>query len=284
MAWLRKFTRTHDEENAVRPEPQIIEVGDGEEGAELVFAETAPTTPPRKGVNLFAHNPQTLPVEEEEQQGQREEDSLETAGSISLTKDLVEHEMELRGKLMRRIIALLCLLLIVLAITLGIVFGTKRDKDVPTGTTNRGVDSEVPTNIISNDECFSSSQLLPDGSSDVGVISAAAESSFSNGGGKCGEATYGVGPGRWYYTQGIGGFLKLSACAADCTVPDNSLAIPEVSVFTGDCVGLYCVDGVSNLITNNPFQFQAIRGQDYFIYVQGGEESLGLFEITLTEA
>jgi hypothetical protein len=276
MVWFaRKSSRAHadlGEESAERFEPQIIEVGDGEEGAELVFTETAPTT-----------SPHTLPVEkEEEHQLQREEDSIETASSVSLTKDLTEEEMEVRGKLMRRVLALLCFLLVVLAITLGIVFGTKKDDNAPRATTNSGVDNEVQTNLIANGECNSPSQLTPDGSSDVGVISLANESPFSNGGGTCGGATYGVGPGKWYQISGTGSFY-LSACGTGCTIPDSSLAIPEVSVFTGDCDSLFCVDGVSNLITDGPLEFNAIGGQDYFIYIQGGEETLGLFELTLTE-
>lgn len=291
MGWFRKLLPgggtpdVQDEESVVRPQPQIIEVGDGEEGAELVFAETAPTTPSTEDIDLFAHSPHTLPGLEEEQLGPLDAESIvETASSVSLTKDL-DQDMELRGKLMRRIVALLCLFLVLLAIVLGIVFGTKNDKNATIQTTSSEANNEVPTNInaIANEECVSASNLRPDGSSDVGIISAALDSSFTNGGGKCGTATYGIAPGKWYrYSASeTGGSLTLSACSTGCSIPGNGMVIPEVSVFTGDCGGLYCVDGVSDLITNGPFEFRAIRGQDYFIYVQGGEGSLGLFEITL---
>ncbi len=282
-----------DEEQSVqRPQPQIIEADD-DEGAELIFTDPYSTPTKRKGSDIettvAATTPRTHTREEDEDE---EEQSIRTTSSVSLTKDLETTGMTTLKT--RRFLALGLVLFLLVVIILGIVFGTKRARDASekNKTTNSAVGGEqeeeeevTPSNALSNDKCAFPTMLLPDGPFEVGVITSTSQSTFSNGGGTCGDAIYsGDVPGKWFFTQGTGDFLNLTACDTNCTAPANALAIPEVSVFTGACDDLYCIDGVSNLLDQGPLTFQSIRGQDYYIYVQGGEGTLGLVEVALTEA
>lgn len=277
-----------EEKSIDRPHPQIIEA-DGEEGAELIFAEPF-STPTKRGGDIEATTPKTLLEDNEVRDNNQdtEEQSVRTDSRESLTKEGF-HTTKMTNVTTRRLSSLTCVLLVLLAIILGIVFGTQNARESPEQAADSAVTDEeeeetTPPNAITNDKCSMASKLIPDGSLEVGVISSSSQSSFSNGGGSCGDATYaGQSLGKWYYTPGTGDFLNVSACEINCTAPANALAIPEVTVFTGECDDLYCIDGVSNLLESGPLQFQAIRGQNYYIYIQGGQETLGLVEIFLTE-
>lgn len=289
MGWFGKL-KNRDETPADRAdaEPQFIE-GDGEEGAEVVFTESTPTTPTKPNHSFFGGSPtKTLPEEEdapqEDFEGQQASVDVDanTTSSASLAKDL-EENMELRNRHIKKVVAFLCVILVILAIILGIVLGSQdKDTNIPPEMYS-GLDAEIKSpNLIANEECNSAIAMGIDGSWDVGIISVASESSFVNGEGQCGQGTFGAGKGAWYSASGNGGKFSLRACVGEgCSVPENSLVIPEVSVFTGDCNGLLCVAGVANLMTDGPLIFNTIRGQEYFIFIQGREGSLGVFEISL---
>ena len=307
MAWFPKSKNLDETDAGHHPaEPEILSVEDGEEGAEVVYRYTEPastaatttiTTPRKRIRDLFssASSPnKTLPIaddedDEEEQPVDSEEQQpdADTASSVSFSKDLEQYLNIRKQALFRKIAILACVILIFLAITLGIALGKKKQTaTVVTQNSSQGNAPETspPTNVVASNTCTSAAQRMSEGSSSIGVISSATTNSFVNGAGQCGNAAYGVGPGRWYYTPGNGSSMELVACSQNCTVPKSALLIPEVSIFTGDCSALLCVNGTSNLLTDGPLRFQSIRGQEFYIFIQGGHNTLGLFEISLTAA
>lgn len=263
--------------------PQILHEETGE--AEVVFAEPATPTTPNKTSSIpqSIQSPEnTLPAEDDFDV----HSFASTTSSVSLTKDL-QSEQEMKGQTKRRIAILVGVILVLLAIILGIIFGTKnkRDSNSKTKSANNDGSTEGGSSnfLISNDECETAAPLLPDGSKDVGSITASSTSTFNIENGWCGDATFDGGPGKWYVVSGAGRTLNLTACETGCTPPESALVVPEVSIFVGSCDGLYCVDGVSRLQQDEPFQFSALLGQTYYIYVQGAGDDVGLFEISLDE-
>ena len=196
----------------------------------------------------------------------------------------------MRKETKQRLGILVCVILVLIAIILGIVFGTKdqrkNDSSLVQNNTDKQVDNDdepEPINFFTNDKCSTATRMSPAGSVDIGIISEASVSTFNVEREICGDATFDGGPGKWYVVSGTGQNLSLQACASNCTAPENAMISPVVSIFVGECDALYCVDGIPDLMAQNPFQFQSVRGQDYFIYIQGADDAVGLFEISITE-
>lgn len=297
MGWLSRKTSANattigdiadDESSVERPSPRILPA-DGEEGAELVFTDTF-STPTKRPKEIEPSTPRTLPDHDEEKQyisNNREEESRETASSVLLNQDNSTSEMT--RVTTRRSLALAAVLLVLLAIILGIVLGTRQAReDEPLKVVNNDTDTDqeepIPSTKISNDKCSSATNLLPDGSADVAVLSSASQTTFTSGAGTCGVVSYaGQGPGKWYSIMDMEGLLQLSSCTINCTAPANALAIPETILFTGTCDDLFCLKSASNLLTDGPLQFQAVLGQNYYVYIQGGQGTLGLLEVVLDQ-
>ena len=294
MGWLFRKTSANtnvtgdDERSVERPAPRIVPA-EGEEGAELVFAESfsTPTKRPREE-RVVPTTPVTLPDHDEEKQylsDEHEDESHETASSVLLNQDNSTSGMT--RVTTRRTLALAAVLLVLLAIILGIVLGTRQAReDEPLEVAKNETDTEeeepISSTKISNDKCSSATPLLPDGSADVAVLSSASQTTFTSGAGTCGVVSYGgQGPGKWYSVTDMEGLLQLSSCTTNCTAPVNALAIPETILFTGTCDDLFCLNSVSNLLTDGPLQFQAVLGQNYYVYIQGGQSTLGLLEVVL---
>lgn len=294
MGWLFRKTSPNtnvsgdDERSVERPAPQVLPAED-EEGAELVFTE-AFSTPTKRPKEVAPTTPATLPDHDEEKlriTSYQEAESQETASSVFLNQETSTSGMT--RVTTRRTLALAGVLLVLLAIILGIVFGTKQAREeeplqVPKNETDNDDQEPIPVTNIGNDQCSSATALLPDGSADVAVLSSASQTTFTSGAGTCDGVSYpGQGPGKWYSITDIQGVLQFSSCTVNCTVPVNALAIPETILFTGTCDDLFCLDSVSNLVTDGPLQFQAVLGQNYYIYIQGGQGTLGLLEVVLDE-
>ena len=118
------------------------------------------------------------------------------------------------------------------------------------------------------------------------LLSTTAFDTFSNGVGQCGTATYGTSAGKWYQVELPPGVTSdvatLKACTEGCAVSSGSLVIPEVSIFTGTCTDLHCVDGVADLAGSSDLSFPIENDQTYYIFLQGGQGSLGLFDVSLS--
>jgi hypothetical protein len=270
--FVRKLWRQlSDDSSVLRNSPQIIEGDDG--AAELVFIEPpqtpTKTDPPRPDASPV----KTLPDEEVD------ETSFKSRNISFFTERTMKKETKQR-------LVLFGVVFVLILIIVGIVLGTKDKRESSSQAEKPAEATDAPTsvNFFTNDKCDKATILLPDGVADVGIISEASLSTFNVESDLCGDATFDGGPGKWYVVSGTGQTLNLTACEIGCSAPDTALIVPEVSIFVGNCDAMYCVDGTSDLIQENPFQFEAFRGQDYFIYVQGANDTVGLFEISVVEA
>jgi hypothetical protein len=97
--------------------------------------------------------------------------------------------------------------------------------------------------------------------------------------GTCGTSN--TAPGVWYAFTGTGDFIGLTTCNPG-TDYDTKL-----SVFTGSCGGLVCVDGddddssCSFSIRRSTVAFLSTLGETYYILVHGFSSETGSFELSL---
>jgi len=290
-----------DDEASRKSAPLANVLVDDDGAAELTFPESTTTTTtttsitPKKETtrrNLFfptlsSTSPtKTIPeVEDDEDEDDEERPTPERSNIFS--------DSTMKQETKKRTAILVCIIAILIAIMLGIVFGTKEKRNKSNLSKNGNNNSlpgddednnEEPVNFFTNNKCDKATRIMADGSTKVGIISEASTSTFNVNGDTCGTATFDGGPGTWYVVTGeTGRSLSLEACTSNCTAPEHSMIPPKVTIFVGDCTALYCADGTSDLLDENPFTFDSIRGQDYYLYVQGVDDAVGLFEISVTE-
>ncbi len=121
------------------------------------------------------------------------------------------------------------------------------------------------------------------GNSYLGSTINATGGNLPNGGGTaaCGGDTPDAA-GLWYSFVGTGEEITLDLCE------NNGLATnydADISVFTGDCSGLVCLnglDGVSSCSWQPTLTFQSQLGTNYLIYVNGYESDVGDFEMNVS--
>ncbi|MBK7427240.1 MAG: hypothetical protein IPI60_09510 [Saprospiraceae bacterium] len=76
-------------------------------------------------------------------------------------------------------------------------------------------------------------------------------------------------PGVWYTIQGDGDIFTLTACG-------NSLD-PKLSVYTGTCGALVCLEG--NQASCSEVEFLSVAGTTYRVFVHGNGASVGTFSL-----
>ena len=268
-----------------RPTSAHIIDCDEDGAAELVLVPGTYTAPITTTTTKKTSSPaKTLPDEEEYEY---------SITGTNISSGFAFFERTMRKETKQRLAILCGVILVLIAIILGIVLGTKDKRNNNSSVQNNNNNTEQqgdnddepePVNYFTNDKCGTATRMSPEGSVDIGIISEASVSTFNvQGSEMCGNATFDGGPGKWYVVSGTGQILNLHACTTNCTAPENAMISPEVSIFVGECSALYCLDGTANLMDHNPFQFESIRGQDYFIYIQGADDAVGLFEISIIE-
>lgn len=212
--------------------------------------------------------------------------AVEDLDDDEISEPPMKNEEVLQGRQRREVhrlaILVFCLCVSILAITLGVVLGTKDRNDVTLEEVGNGNSDALV--IVSNDQCKTSAKsAAADGSEEVGQITFADKSTFSNIMGVCGTAAYGGGSiGKWYAFAGTGSTVLVTACSKGCAVPDGAMMSPTISVFQGSsCDQMLCVDGMTNVAVEGPLQFHAVMGESYFVYVQSSGNHTGLYEIAL---
>jgi hypothetical protein len=91
----------------------------------------------------------------------------------------------------------------------------------------------------------------------------------------CGKGSDQTTPGSWYTITGDGGVIAVSTCAG--TDFDS-----QISVFTGSCRELMCVDGNNDACgSQSRVDFQSNQGQIYFVVVHGLFDATGNFELQI---
>jgi hypothetical protein len=157
--------------------------------------------------------------------------------------------------------ALLCtgIMVILLAIILGSVLGTRRDTSPD--TTNDSCDNNA-FGPITRAEVVSGST-----SSNGATIDVQAPS--------CGSASKATAPAIWYTVIGDGGAIVASTC-------NDTDFDSQISVFTGSCDQLTCVDGNDNYCGSQSLvEFQSIQNQKYHVLVHGYGDSSGKFSLQI---
>jgi hypothetical protein len=157
--------------------------------------------------------------------------------------------------------ALLCAAMVVIlsAIILGVVLGT-RDNTSPT--------------IVDNDSCdnafgpINRAEIIPGSTSNGATVDIEAPS--------CGSASKPTAPGVWYNITGDGGIITLSTCGTKTDFDS------QISVFTGSCDELMCVDAIDNACgSQSRLEFESIRNEPYHVLVHGLGNSSGSFDLQI---
>jgi hypothetical protein len=92
----------------------------------------------------------------------------------------------------------------------------------------------------------------------------------------CGAASNVTTPAVWYTVIGDGGNITLSTCNKETDFDS------QISVFTGSCDQLTCVDGNANACgSQSRLEFQSIRNQTYHVLVHGFGDSSGKFDLQI---
>lgn len=140
------------------------------------------------------------------------------------------------------------------------------------------VDGAVPV----NDECENALQLVP--SSDAVVVTGSTIDSTVDALNICGENLVNS-PGVWYsYQQSSDTIIHVSTCTNQTNF-DTAL-----TVYTGDCSSLQCVDGRDDDLEcdagneeHSTISWQAAAGQQYYVLVHGSEANhTGDFGLVVT--
>ena len=111
-----------------------------------------------------------------------------------------------------------------------------------------------------NDECSGASPI----SAGAAAQGSTALATFTLVG-ECGTAVP-ISSGLWYRTTGTGQTLRASTCNEDSKHFDT-----QISIFTGSCNALLCVDGNNDYCgLQSDVVWDSIVGQEYWILVHGG--------------
>mmetsp|Transcript_2095 Transcript_2095/g.3762 ORF Transcript_2095/g.3762 Transcript_2095/m.3762 type:complete len:195 (+) Transcript_2095:62-646(+) len=137
------------------------------------------------------------------------------------------------------------------------------------------VDAAVPA----NDECESALELVP---SDTAEVTGSTIDATVDGINICGENLV-TSPGVWYsYQQSSDSVIHVSTCTNQTNF-DTAL-----TVYTGDCSSLQCVDGRDDDLEcgsdeHSTVSWQAVAGQQYYVLVHGSEANYtGDFGLVVT--
>jgi hypothetical protein len=137
------------------------------------------------------------------------------------------------------------------------------------------VDAAVPA----NDECESALELVP---SDTAEVTGSTMDATVDGLNICGENLV-TSPGVWYsYQQSSDAVIHVSTCTNQTNF-DTAL-----TVYTGDCSSLQCVDGRDDDLEcgsdeHSTVSWQAVAGQQYYVLVHGSEANYtGDFGLVVT--
>lgn len=127
-----------------------------------------------------------------------------------------------------------------------------------------------------NDDCASAT-VITCGQTISGTTTGSTDDAAS-GAGFCGTS-YSGGQGVWYRFAGNDNLVTASVCdAADFDT--------KISVFSGSCGSLVCVDGNDDFTgctgNTSEISFVASSGTDYFILVHGFSGDVGDFDLTVT--
>jgi hypothetical protein len=162
--------------------------------------------------------------------------------------------------------AFLCAAMVVIlsAIILGSVLGT-RDNTTP--NTNSIVDNDSCDNAFGP---INRAEFIPGSTSSGATVDIEGPS--------CGSAAAPTAPGLWYSITGDGGRITLSTCSTTTDADFDS----QISVFTGSCDQLTCVDGNDNACGSQSLvEFQSIENQTYHVLVHGYGDSFGTFSLQI---
>lgn len=109
------------------------------------------------------------------------------------------------------------------------------------------------------------------------TVSGTTTASTDDGVSTCGT-DYDGGQGVWYHFTGNGDFITLTTC-------DQADFDTKISVFSGSCGSLTCVDGNDDdeacIGNTSTIGFNSSNGTDYYILVHGFLGSTGNFDLTL---
>jgi hypothetical protein len=165
----------------------------------------------------------------------------------------------------RRILICATIVVILAAIILGVVLGT-RDNTSPKSLNT--------ISMVDNDSCDNSfgpinrAGFIPGSTSNGATVDIEAPS--------CGSASEPTAPGVWYNITGDGGNITLSTCSTKTDFDS------QISVFTGSCDQLTCVDVIDNACgSQSRLQFESIQNEPYHILVHGLGNSSGSFDLRI---
>ncbi len=110
------------------------------------------------------------------------------------------------------------------------------------------------------------------------TVSGSTTASTDDGVADCGT-TYDGGQGVWYYFSGNDNLVTLTTC-------DQANFDTKISVYSGSCGSLTCVDGNDDDINctgnTSTISFVASSGTDYYILIHGFLGATGDFDLTVT--
>jgi hypothetical protein len=118
--------------------------------------------------------------------------------------------------------------------------------------------------IASSDECDTAIAIPSDGGSFLGTTDGASVDEYLS---LC--ESLGSGPGVWYEIVGTGSnYLTASTCHA--FTDDEAV---NVTIFTGQCDGLECVDSIITPCgTHASVTWPSVNNEQYYVFIQGATE------------
>jgi hypothetical protein len=92
----------------------------------------------------------------------------------------------------------------------------------------------------------------------------------------CGSASEPTAPGLWYTITGNGGKVTVSTCNEETDFDS------QISVFTGSCGQLTCIDGNDNACGSQSLvEFEFIQNEPYHVFLHGYGDSTGKFDLQI---
>jgi hypothetical protein len=135
---------------------------------------------------------------------------------------------------------------------------------------------EFQLQIVDNDSCDNAFGPITPGAGTFLLGSTSDGATIDTDVPSCGSASSATAPGVWYTIIGDGGAITASTCTG--TGFDS-----QISVFTGSCGQLTCVDGNNNACgTQSLVAIQSNQDQPYHVLVHGFGGASGNFALQIT--
>ncbi|CAB9520024.1 CHU large protein [Seminavis robusta] len=143
-------------------------------------------------------------------------------------------------------------------------------------------DATFSLEIVANDKCEYAHGPVAPTSSGV-ALSYTTLNANPDTVGNCRGASAATAPGVWYLVQGTGQAITASTCSNNDAEGATTDFDTQLSVFSGQCDNLVCIDGNNNFCGGqSSVSWQSTQGEIYRLLVHGANNSTGTFSLTLT--